>query len=301
MSEQPLNEKAPDLGTSATSWRQAGGGIEVPLDRIGRGHRVLFLPALSTIASREEMRPLLRALGPGIQALVPDWPGFGRQARPALRIDAAMLADFLAALVERELPAPACVVAAGHGAGFALRLAASLPGRIGGLALIAPTWRGPLPTVMNGYKPAQGRIRAVVEAPLIGPPLYALNVSRPVIKMMMLGHVLADPAYLTPQVLQDKLGVAHQTNARFASAAFVTGGLDPFRSRADWLAAGKAAGPIRLVLGPQTPRRSRAEMDALAGLENVDCRVLPQGALAVHEEFPDSVAAAIRDVVLDGS
>jgi hypothetical protein len=35
-------------------------------------------------------------------------------------------------------------------------------------------------------------------------------------------------------------------------------------------------------------------MEALAALPNVKAAVLPAGKLAVHEEFPDAVADAIR-------
>ena len=43
-----------------------------------------------------------------------------------------------------------------------------------------------------------------------------------------------------------------------------------------------------------TPPKSRAEMEALAALPNVEAAVLPAGKLAVHEEFPDAVADAIK-------
>ena len=46
--------------------------------------------------------------------------------------------------------------------------------------------------------------------------------------------------------------------------------------------------------GPETPPRSRAEMEALAGLPNVVATVVPHAKLAVHEEFPDQVAATIK-------
>ena len=44
------------------------------------------------------------------------------------------------------------------------------------LVLIAPTWRGPLPTMMDGQWPLFDRICQLVDLPVIGPLLYRLNV-----------------------------------------------------------------------------------------------------------------------------
>ena len=64
-------------------------------------------------------------------------------------------------------------------AGYAIDLEARYPGTFTHLVLIAPTWRGPSPTMMNGRKSIQGRIRRLIHAPVIGELLYRLNVSGP--------------------------------------------------------------------------------------------------------------------------
>ena len=48
-----------------------------------------------------------------------------------------------------------------------------------------------------------------------------------------------------------------------------------------------------VLYGAATPRKSRDEMEALAALPGVEKRVLPRGKLAMQEEHPDAVAAAI--------
>ena len=53
-----------------------------------------------------------------------------------------------------------------------------------------------------------------------------------------------------------------------------------------------------VVYGAETPPRSRAEMEALAGLPNVVATVVPYAKLAVHEEFPDEVATTIKRFLL---
>ena len=53
-----------------------------------------------------------------------------------------------------------------------------------------------------------------------------------------------------------------------------------------------------VVYGAETPPRSRTEMEALAGLPNAVATVVPHAKLAVHEEFPDQVAATIQNFLL---
>ena len=70
-------------------------------------------------------------------------------------------------------------------------------------------------------------------------------------------------------------------------------------SREAFLSAARQVNdPIMVVYGAETPPRSRAEMEALAGLPNVVATVVPDAKLAVHEEFSDEVAATIQNFLL---
>jgi pimeloyl-ACP methyl ester carboxylesterase len=131
-------------------------------------------------------------------------------------------------------------------------------------------------------------------------PLYRLNVNRPVVGLMARGHVYADPGWLAGERLADKLAVIKAPGARHASFRFVTGQLHPLPSRYAFLrAAERVSDPVLLVYGAQTPRKSKAEMEALASLPNVHAVELPAGKLGVHEEFPDPVVAAVRNFLAD--
>ena len=69
----------------------------------------------------------------------------------------------------------------------------------------------------------------------------------------------------------------------------------PVPHREGFLAAARRLEiPVLVIYGEQTPRRSRAEMDTLAALPNVESRVLRRGALGVHEELPDEIAPLIE-------
>lgn len=92
--------------------------------------------------------------------------------------------------------------------------------------------------------------------------------------------------------LASKLAITRQRRARFGTAAFVTGNLDPAQSRTAFLAMFEGELPPILVLRPASaPPRSAAEIDALIASGGVRSAEIP-GALAAHEEHPEIVAAA---------
>jgi pimeloyl-ACP methyl ester carboxylesterase len=194
------------------------------------------------------------------------------------------------------------VIAAGHAATFTLAHAYACPRAFGCMVLIAPTWRGPLPTIMNGHRPWFDLVRRLVDVPIIGSLLYRLNVNRLVIQHMAAGHVYADARWLHGDRLREKLAVTRSGGARFSSIRFVTGKLDPLTARTEFLdLAQRSPVPTLLIYGSQTPLRSRAEMEALASVPGIHSVMLPLGKLSVHEEFPDSVTETIEPFLSDRS
>ncbi|WP_164821180.1 alpha/beta fold hydrolase [Sinorhizobium meliloti] len=254
----------------------------------------MLLPALSSISTRKEMRPLFDRLSPNFRVSNTDWPGFGDLPRPRVNWSPEALSAFLNWLLCEIVPPPHAVVAAGHAATYALYHAVYRPGTISRLVLLAPTWRGPLPTMFGGQRSWFARICALIDNPVAGPLLYRLNVSRFVVAKLAREHVYVDPDWLSNQRQAEKLTVARASGARNASVRFVTGRLDRVDSRAALLDLARRANvPILVVYGAQTPVRSRAEMEALAGLSGIQVARLATGKLGVHEEFADAVAETI--------
>jgi pimeloyl-ACP methyl ester carboxylesterase len=281
-------------------WTWAGKTIRVFLERLGAGPGLLLLPALSSISTRGEMRPLQERLASTFTVVSVDWPGFGDQPKPRIDWRPEAYAAFLDHLLTREVPKPIATVAAGHAAGYVLAQAARVPDSTGRLCLVAPTWRGPLPTMMGRHSAAFVKIVRAFDHPLLGPLLYRLNVNRFVVRMMAREHVYADRDWLTGSRLAEKLAVTRTAGARHASVRFVTGELDPVRSRAELLAlAERIATPILVLYGAETPPKSKAEVEALAVLPNIRVAILPSGKLSVHEEFPDAVANAVKSFLAE--
>jgi pimeloyl-ACP methyl ester carboxylesterase len=277
------------------NWRDKT--IHVGIDCRGQGPTILMLPALSSISTRSEMRPLGEQLASIFTTIAIDWPGFGDRPRPSVAWEPDAYRAFLAQILQ-ELPRPTATVAAGHAAGYLLCHAAEHPDSAGRLCLVAPTWRGPLPTMMGGRRTMFRYISRLVDLPGIGSTLYRLNVNRPMIRLMGRGHVYADPAWLDERRLAEKLTVTNAPGARHASFRFVTGELDPMPTREFFITTARlVTDPILVVYGSATPSRSKAEIEALRGLPNVQSVELPVGKLAVHEEFPALVAEAVQSFV----
>jgi hypothetical protein len=124
--------------------------------------------------------------------------------------------------------------------------------------------------MMNGRRDVGERIARAAEWSVVGPLLYRLNVNRPTMRMMARGHVYSDPNWLSRERLVQKMAVVTAPGAWSASIRFVTGLLDPMPDSLTFQeAAQRVQDPILVICGASTPRRSKAEMHALARLANV--------------------------------
>jgi hypothetical protein len=294
LSQPPPSSEAPMSMVDGTDWSWRGERLRLGVTRMGEAATLLLLPALSSISTREEMRPLQELLASSYATVSVDWPGFGDLPRPFVDWRPPAYRAFLAHVLEAVAPRPLATIAVGHATAYALQQAEAVPGSAGALCLIAPTWRGPLPTMSGRPAPSFDYLIRLVDLPGIGALVYALNVNPPVVRLMARGHVYADSAFVTPRRLAEKLRVTRAPGARHASVRFVTGALDPADDRANFLAgARRVPDPVLVLFGADTPRKSRAEMEALAALPNIESRILPRGKLAAQEEDPASVAAAI--------
>jgi pimeloyl-ACP methyl ester carboxylesterase len=287
--------------TGYITWTWKGEAIRLGFDHLGEGPTVLLLPAFSSISTRREMRPLQERLAREFATVSIDWPGFGSEPRPPISWEPAAYTSFLQHVLSQVAPNPFATVAAGHAASYTLWAAARASNSVGRLCLIAPTWRGPLPTMMDGRRGIGQWIARAGDLPVLGPLLYRLNVNPPVVRMMARGHVYSDPGWLTGDRFAQKMAVVAVPGARQASIRFVAGLLDLMPDRSSFIeTARRVNAPTLVVYGAATPKRSKAEMEALASIPQVRAVELPQAKLAVHEEFPDAVAEAVKSFLRTG-
>lgn len=272
-------------------WNYQDQQFPIIYETLGQGHPVLLLPAFSTVSTRAEMAELAKLLASQFQVVVVDWLGFGQSARPTLDYRPEIYHQFLQDFVQAVFDRPIAVVAAGHAAGYVMKLAQQM-GIFSCVVLVAPTWRGPLPS-MGADRSISNAVRQGVRSPLLGQALYKLNTTPAFLSMMYRSHVYADPAKVTPEFVDRRWQSTQQPGARFAPAAFVTGALDPTQTREEFLAWFQPLPmPILVAIAKQAPPKSKAEMTALGDIPGVEMCILP-GSLGLHEENPDSLAAVV--------
>ncbi|MDF5724734.1 MAG: alpha/beta hydrolase [Rhizonema sp. PD37] len=278
-------------------WSWENQRISVVYESLGKGETLLLLPAFSTVSMRSEMGEIGKLLSPYFQVVTVDWPGFGESSRLSVNYSPAMYHQFLLDFVTSVLHTPVKVIAAGHSAAYILQLAQELTTVFSRIVLVAPTWRGPLPT-MRANKQVAGIVKELVRSPVLGQGLYKLNTTPSFLNFMYRRHVYVDADKLTPSFIEHKWHNTQQPGARFAPAAFVTGKLDAVDNQADFLALVRGLTvPLMVVIGDSSPPKSRAEMDALAALPFVRSAVI-SGSLGMHEEYPSTVVEAVRNFLL---
>lgn len=275
-------------------WQWENQPLRVVYETLGQGSPLLLLPAFSSVSTRLEMGEMARLLAPHFQVVAVDWPGFGESSRPSLDYRPEIYQQFLADFVQAVFSTPITVVAAGHAASYVLLLAQKQPNAFSKIVLVAPTWRGPLPT-MGANQQIAGIVRGLVRSPIVGQVLYKLNTTPSFLHFMYRRHVFTDADRLTPSFIDKKWHTTQQPGARYASAAFVTGNIDAVHSQADFLALVQSLSvPLMVVIGEASPPKSREEMNAVAALPAVQSVVVP-GSLGVHEEYPAAIFNAIED------
>ena len=276
-------------GSIATyTWQWQGQPITVTYETLGSGQPILLLPAFSTVSSRTELSTLANHLAAHYQVTVLDWPGFGDSDRLRLTYQPDLYQQFLKDFVAAQFSQPVPVIATGHAAGYAL----AMPQAWSKIALVAPTWKGPL-AVMGAPETMRSGVRELVRTPLLGSFLYWLNTRPGFLKWMYRRHVFVDETKLTPDYIAQRHQGTQATGARYAPAAFVTGGLDPVQTRDAFLARFSALTvPVMVIVGEHAPPSSKAEMETMATLPQVQSVRLP-GTLGMAEEYGETVAETV--------
>ena len=271
-------------------WTYQGQTVNIVYETLGAGPTVLLLPAFSTVSTRAELAQIAQVLASKFQVIALDWLGFGNSDRPAVTYERSLYQALLKDFVEDCCPQPAGILAAGHGAGYALHLAQTHP--VARLLLVAPTWKGPL-RAMGAPGWVATNLRNLVGLPIVGSALYGANTHPAFLKWMYQRHVFVDEARLTPDFIQQRHRITQQSGARFAPGAFVTAALDPMRDRTEWLQTATTvttASSVRVILADKAPPQSSAEMQALAELPGIQTDSLP-GSLGLYEEYGAEVGA----------
>ncbi|KAJ9163613.1 hypothetical protein P3X46_023262 [Hevea brasiliensis] len=270
---------------------------------------ILMVPTISDVSTVEEWRSVARDIVQRVgkinwQATIVDWPGLGYSDRPKIDYNADIMEKFVVDFInapdsplrysdEKDL----VVFGGGHAATILLRAAKKGLVNPTAIAAVAPTWAGPLPIVFgrdSSMEARYGMLRGTLKAPGVGWIVYNMLVSNEkAIQSQYKSHVYANPENVTPDIVESRYALTKRKGARYAPAAFLTGLLDPVKSREEFLELfadldGKL--PVLVMSTEGCPKRSKAEMEALKGAKGVSKFVGVPGALLPQEEYPTMVA-----------
>ncbi|XP_062169849.1 uncharacterized protein LOC133875664 [Alnus glutinosa] len=269
---------------------------------------ILMMPTISDVSTVEEWRSVARDIVQRVgevnwRATIVDWPGLGYSDRPKIDYNANVLEEFLVDLINaRNGPISdsennLVVVGGGHAATVTVRAAKKGLVKPSAIAAVAPTWAGPLPIVFgrdSSMETRYGLLRGTLRTPAVGWMMYNMLVSNEkAIESQYKSHVYSNSDNVTPGIVESRYALTKRKGARYLPAAFLTGLLDPVQSREEFLELfawleGKI--PMLVVSTEGSPKRSKAEMEALRGAKGVSKFVEVPGALLPQEEYPSKVA-----------
>ncbi len=266
-------------------WR----GINVAYTEAGDSDdpTLVLLHGINAAGSSGEFRAVFEALADDYHVVAPDLPGYGRSDRPPLQYSARLYTTFVDDVLSTF--EPQAVVASSLSAAYTLTaLSEAADHTVQELLLICPTAKA-------GPEPPKGWLRQLLRAPVVGEGLFNLITSRPSIR-----YFNADHGYYEPEKAGDdwqayEWQTAHQPNARFAPASFISGYLN---SDIDLAAAIDEVGvPTTIVWGRDADITPLADGRELAEEADATLVVFDRALLLPHVEFPEEFVDVVEEHV----
>ena len=256
----------------------------------GRGEPLVLIHGVYAGASSYEFRRVFSQLAEHHRVYAFDLLGFGLSDRPRLvytpDLYVALIQDFVRQVVG-GMDHPVQVIASTLGAAFTIRAAAERPDLFERLALIQPT--GIQDLASDPESNSHVFWRSILRSPLLGQTMYNAIASRPGIRFF-LRTTYANTADVSDDMIDYYYTQAHQRNARFAPASFISGALDtPVDEEYMRLTM-----PILLLWGknarftPLEHARAFRQLNPRTDLRVFDCGSLPQ------DELPDEFVRVVE-------
>ena len=246
---------------------------------------LVLLHGINAAGSSGEFRAVFDDLADDYHVIAPDLPGFGCSDRPPLRYSATLYTDFVGDfLAEYDEPA---VIASSLSAAYTLDALTSDPDlSVRELLLICPT-------AIAGPEPPTQWLRELFRLPLVGTGLFNLVASKPSIRYFNADHGYYDMTAVSDEWLEYEWQTAHQPNARFAPASFISGFLNADLDLGDAVAALDIEPTI--LWGREAEITPLSQGRELAAEADVPLVVFDHSKLLPHVEFPAEFTALIAD------
>jgi len=244
---------------------------------------LVLLPGINAAGSNGEFREVFDDLAAEYHVVSPDLPGFGTSERPPLRYSASLYAEFVGDFLARFVE-PSVVASSLTGA-YLLDAADDLD--LSSVVLICPTERGGPDRNLP--------LRELLRSPVVGEALFNLLTSKPSIRYFNADHGYYDVDRVSDAWMDYEWRTAHQPNARYAPASFISGFLNADVDLEAELASVDA--PVTLLWGREagiTPLSRGRDLATAA-----DCRlvVVDDAKLLPHVEFPEQALDVITEAI----
>lgn len=274
----PLDGRHETIG-----WR----GIDVAVTEAGDPDdpTLVLLHGMNAAGSSGEFRAVFDDLAERFHVVAPDLPGFGCSDRPPLRYSATLYGSFVRDFLGRyDSPH---VIASSLSAAYTLRALS------GEKSVEASSLLCICPTSTAGPTPPKTWLRELIRLPVIGEGLFNLVGSRASIRYFNADHGYYDPAKAGDDWEAYEWQTAHQPNARFAPASFISGFLNSDINLADAIRAIDL--PTTLLWGRETALTPLADGRELAEESGAALVVFDEAKLLPHVEFPEQFCAVVDD------
>ena len=276
----------PALDGRQQSYRWRGLDVEYTEAGDPEAPDLVVLHGINAAGSSGEFRELIDSLADNYHVVAPDLPGFGRSDRPPLSYSSTLYTEFVGDfLAEFESPA---VIASSLTAAYTLGALTEegTDHEVSDLLLICPT-------AIGGPQPPKGWLRELLRAPVVGEGLFNLIASKPSIRYFNADHGYYDPTKVTEDWQDYEWQTAHQPNARFAPASFISGYLNSEVELADAIRSLDVSTTI--VWGRDADITPLSDGRELADEADATLVVFDRALLLPHVEFPEKFLEVVDD------
>lgn len=284
-----LRDLPPTLPGQTHDWPWRLGRVRYTT--LGDGPPLVLLHGLNAAASSFEMRKAFEPLARRFRVYAPDLLGFGKSDRPPIEYTGELYVDLVEDFLAEVIGHPCAIVASSLSSCYAVAAAVRRSDLVTRLVLICPTGdTGAVPT-----DPFLESVYWLFRLPIQGQALFNALASRPSLRYF-LGQVYADPAFITDQLVEQNWATAHQPNARYAPAAFLSGRLNyPLRPY-----FARLRQPTLLAWGAAARSTPVEEGEALRDLNpRAELRVFERCRLLPHDERAEELLATVLPFLAD--
>jgi phosphomannomutase len=281
------------LGGTRLPWTWRGYEIfvtELGPAEPGEALPLLLVHGIYAGASSYEYRKLAPILARAHRVVALDLLGCGLSDMPNIEYSAELYVEQIVDAIGEFFAGPMALVGSSLGGAFAIRAALRAPDRVKRLIAIAPTGLGGV--LDRDPNAAQRSVGAVFRSPILGETAFNGLASKPSLAWFLRKQSYADPACVTPEVLDHYYAVTHLPGARFVPSYFVSGGLNLDVARdLPFLEA-----PLLVVWGEEAKFANPLEhaTDFVRLAPDAQLATFPHATLLPHEEVAAAVGAAVE-------